>query len=80
MTHEHINIEQHNEFKYQVHNLPRSVAIWIQVENFDLQIKRTDEGIVVDIFDMDDEDRGESLASTYAFDTDTMSYQEGDDG
>ena len=70
---EPVFIERRSEFEYQVVNLPRNEAMWIQVENFDLQVKRTDEGIVVDLYDFDDQDRFESLASLSAFDSDTIS-------
>lgn len=64
-----IRIEQKNQYEYQVHNLPRNEGVWIRVENFDVQLKRTDEGLAVDIFGFHDEQREESLASTYAFDS-----------
>ena len=76
---EKIEIEQREEHEYQVHNLPRNEAIWLQIENFDLHIKRTDEGLAVDIFDTDDLDRSESLSGTYAFDSDTASFGEEED-
>ena len=73
---EPVHIEQKNESEYQVHNLPRNQGIWVQVENFDIQIKRTDEGIVLDIYDMDDEERSGSIGYAYAFDSETRSFQE----
>lgn len=71
----HITPQQDDEHDFQVHNLPRNEAIWLQVENFDLYIKRTDEGIVVDIYDADIEAPLESLNSAHAFDADTISFQ-----
>lgn len=71
-------IEQRSESEFQVNDLKRNEAIHMRVENFDLHIKRTDEGIVVDIYDFQDELNGESLGSTYAFDSETLVFQEGD--
>lgn len=73
-----INIHQANEHEYQVNNLPRNEAIWLQVENFDLYIKRTDGGIEVEIHDTDSKKRKESIDNAFAFDSDTTSYQEED--
>ncbi len=72
---EPIHIEQRNEYEYQVHNLPRNEGIWIQVKNFDVRILRTDEGIVLEAFDVDALIREEPLSSAYAFDNDTASFQ-----
>lgn len=74
MADEPIHIEQKNEFEYQVHNLLRNQAIWLQVENVDFYIKRTDEGIIIDAYDFDGE-RDESIDSLQVFDTDTKSFQ-----
>lgn len=71
-----IHIEARNEREYRVHNLPRNEGVWIQVENFDVYLKRTDEGLAVDVFDFDVEGREDALATTYVFDSDTMSFQE----
>lgn len=72
---EPVFIEQRTAFEFQVHNLLRNEDIYLQVENFDVRIKRTDVGIVVEIYDMDDPYREEALSSTFAFDTDTESFQ-----
>ena len=61
---------------FQVHNLARNEGIWLQVENFDLRIKRTDEGISVSIYDVDVEADLELLSECCAFDNDTISFQE----
>lgn len=65
---------------FQAHNLPCNETLMLEIENFEIGIRRTDEGIVVDIFDMDEEVRESSvaLASTHAFNSDTLSYQDGD--
>lgn len=41
---------------------------WLEVKGFAVWVRATDEGVVVDIFKNGDE-LGESLASTYAFDS-----------
>lgn len=66
------SIEQKNEYEYVVQGLPRNESVWLQVGNFDVQLKRTDEGIVVEIFDFHDDQREESMASTYAYDSETI--------
>lgn len=71
-----IHIEQRNAYEYQVHNLPRNEGVYVQVENFDVLLKRTDEGLVVDVFDMDDDAREDTIATTYAFDSDTRSFMD----
>lgn len=43
---------------------------YIRVEGFDIRIIRTDEGIVVDIFDPNDS--GDMLGSTYAYDNELV--------
>lgn len=50
-----------------VANLAKNESLWLTVGNASLYIKRTDEGVVVDIYGKGRED-GESVASTYAFD------------
>lgn len=64
-------ITQQESHEFTCEGLPRNEAVWLRVDNFDVQIKRTDEGLVIDVFDYADEAREESLASTYAFDCDT---------
>lgn len=49
-------------------NLERNQSVWLGVADASLYIKRTDEGIVVDIYAKGAED-GECLASTYVFDS-----------
>lgn len=70
-----IEITQMDRYEFICRNLPRNEAIDLTIENFDLHIKRTDEGIVVDIFDTLDEERVDSMGSTYAFDNDTQGGQ-----
>lgn len=70
-----IHIEQRTEYEYQVHNLKRNENVWIQIENFDIKLKRTDEGLVVDVFDMDDELREEPISTLHAFDEETKLFQ-----
>lgn len=67
-------ITQKSEHEFQVNSLKRNEAVWLQVENFDLYIKRTDEGIVVDIYDFYEKEREKVLASTYVFDNETASF------
>lgn len=45
--------------------------LYLKVMPFDLKINRTDEGLVVDIFDAHAEGRLESIASTYAYESET---------
>ena len=44
---------------------------WLEVKGFAIWVRATDEGVVVDIYKNEDE-LGESLASTYAFDSETQ--------
>lgn len=69
-----IQIKQLNEHEYRVENLPRGESVWVQVDCFDVNLKRTDEGLVVDVYGFNDQDRGESLASLCAFDSDTLQF------
>jgi hypothetical protein len=46
---------------------------WITVKEFSVRVSKTDEGVLVDIYALGQEDRG-AIASTYAFDG-----EEGDD-
>jgi hypothetical protein len=78
MHEEQVFISVKSDQQFQVQNLERNESIWLQVENFDLYIKRTDEGIVVDIYDVDCESRLESLNSAHALDADTASFREDD--
>lgn len=71
-----ISISAKNPNEYTVENLPRGEGIWLRVENFDVKVKRTDEGLVIDVYDASDEINGDAIASAYAFDTDTLAYQE----
>lgn len=71
-----ITIEHRNSNEYTLHNLPRNDGIWLRVENFDVNIKRTDEGLVVDLYDASDEADGDPMGSAYAFDADTMAHLE----
>ena len=46
---------------------------------FDIQINKTDEGIVIDVFSCNPEDNAdECIASTYAFDQEVMTEEEYD--
>lgn len=63
--------------EFEVQGLERNESLWLRVENFDLLIKRTDEGIVVDVFAFKENgDYGEALSSTYAYDGETTSDEE----
>lgn len=44
---------------------PRAQGAWITVDTLSVNVKRTDEGVVVDLYPLDDED-GTALASTWA--------------
>jgi hypothetical protein len=44
---------------------PEAEGVWIRVNNLDVHVRRTDEGVVVDLYPGDQPDT-ESLASTYA--------------
>ena len=43
---------------------------WLEVKGFAIWVRATDEGVVVDIY-KNEYELGESLASTYAFDSET---------
>lgn len=45
-------------------------AAWLEVKNFAIRVRATDEGVSVDIYRNGDE-ANEALASTYAFDSET---------
>lgn len=65
-----------NPYEFQLTGVPRNEGVWVRVENFDVLLKRTDVGIVVSVFDYDDEQREEALAECWAVDGDTAAYQE----
>lgn len=44
-------------------------AVWITVDRFSVYLKRTDDGVLVDIYPLDDE-TSQPVASTYALDSD----------
>lgn len=44
-------------------------AAWLTVKNFSIRIQGTDEGVVVDVYALGHEN-DDTIASTYAFDTD----------
>lgn len=46
-----------------------SDSVWITVKGFSVYIKKTDEGVVCDIFEKGKESSYDSLASTYVFDS-----------
>jgi hypothetical protein len=48
-------------------NIEKNESVWLTVGKHSLYIKRTDEGVVVDIFMVGSEDE-EAITSTYAFD------------
>ena len=47
---------------------PAAQSCWVTVDHFSVYIKRTDEGVAVDIYPLGDE-CAEPIASTYAFTT-----------
>lgn len=53
----------------------RADSTWIGVKDFSIYIKKTDEGVVVDIYARDFEDC-DCLASTYAFDSEAEEMRE----
>lgn len=53
-------------------------STWISVKDFSIYIKKTDEGVVVDVYARGYEDCN-SIASTYAFDSEAKEMQEEDD-
>lgn len=71
-----ISISKLEHHEFTIDNLPRGEGISLRVENFDVRITRTDEGVVVDVYDANDELNGDTLASAYAFDAETLSDQE----
>lgn len=50
-------------------------STWVSTKDFSVYIKKTDEGVVVDIYAADCEDCN-ALASCYAFDADAAFMQE----
>lgn len=72
---EPIHIEQRGECEYQVHNLSRGEGVWIQVENFDVKLRRTDTGLIVDVYDFDSIDKLEPLKSLEVDDELTASFR-----
>lgn len=50
-------------------------STWIGVKDFSIYIKKTDEGVVVDVYARGYEDC-EALTSTYAFDADAEELRE----
>ena len=55
-----------NQLKLQSIDLQQPDRAHITVNNFDVYLVKTDEGLVVDIFDPQNDD--DTLATTYAFD------------
>lgn len=53
--------------RFKLEQLAKNEAVWIEAAPFSLYVKRTDEGLVVDIYDRAEEN---CVASTYAFDGD----------
>lgn len=53
-------------------------STWITVKDFSVYIKKTDEGVVVDIYALGYEDC-ESLTSTYAYDSEAEEMREEQD-
>lgn len=64
-----------SNFEYEAVGLPKNESVWIKVGEFDVSIELTDEGIALDVFDYDDVDREESMASCYAFQADRPSVE-----
>lgn len=48
-------------------------SVWLTVKGFSVYVQKTDEGISVDIYPLDNEAARESLASCYAFDSELES-------
>jgi hypothetical protein len=72
MSNSTLKITQESADKFTLHNLNRNEGIWIQVENFDIRINRTDEGIIVDLYAHGEDNCDESIAGTSAHDNDTL--------
>jgi len=61
---------------YTFHRNPKSLdKVWLSFGKYSINIHKTDEGVVVDIFQKGKEDRG-SLESCYAYDTDILTDEE----
>lgn len=65
------SIFRRSDFEFEARKLDRNSSIWLQIENFDLSLKRTDEGLVVDVYAHGDHEQSDTIATTYAFDSDT---------
>jgi hypothetical protein len=63
------NFTEHDGTDYIMNK--EALSVWIKVDGFSVYLKRTDEGVVVDVFAHRAEN--ESIASTYAFSTDAES-------
>jgi len=50
-------------------------SMWVRVKGASIYIKKTDEGVAVDIYPRDS---GESLASCYVFDSELSALADGD--
>lgn len=64
-------IKQSDHGEFSLAGLARNESVWLRVENFDLSIKRTDEGIVVNVHTFtEDKDYGDEtfLAGCWAMD------------
>ncbi len=42
-------------------------TLWLTVNNISLRVSKTDEGVICEMYPLDDEADGELLATTYAF-------------
>ena len=76
MTHKRKRVRLHEETDAEMASDADST--WISVKDFSIYIKKTDEGVVVDIYARGYEDCN-SIASTYAFDTEAEEVREEED-
>ena len=58
-------LRQDNDTDYTLNE--NHYCVWITVENISVCVKRTDEGVVVDLYPKEGE-HDETIATTYAFD------------
>lgn len=58
-------LTRENDSDYTLEN----ESVWITVKGFSVYLKKTDEGVIVDIYQKGQECLSESLAGTYAYDS-----------
>jgi hypothetical protein len=69
-------LDYKTENEYTFLGEPESLdKVWISFGKFSISIHKTDEGVVVDVFQKGKEDRGD-LASCYAFDSEILTDKE----